>query len=154
MNAVFLTWLIGCGLSLIPLGSTAAFLNMQTIGNSGLIVSYLICVACRLHHRSAVGPYGHLAKPPPFFLGKTLGNIINVVAILFLICFLVSGMFPIAPNPTVSAMNFSSLALGSILIIALISYVWLRKTYLGAGVGATVEMVDMEIMSKNFDRRV
>jgi choline transport protein len=154
MNAVFLTWLIGCALALIPLGSTAAFINIQTIGNSGLLVSYLICIASRLWHRNAVGPYGNLTKPPSFFLGKTIGNIVNTIAILFLLCFLVSGMFPVEPNPTVETMNWSSLALGSTLIIAIVSYVWLRKTYLGAGVGSSLELVDMEVNSKNFDRRL
>ncbi|KAF7511450.1 hypothetical protein GJ744_004639 [Endocarpon pusillum] len=155
IHAVFLTWVIGCGLALIPLGSTAAFVNIQTIGNSGLLVSYIICIACRLYHRNAVGPYGSLVKPPPFFLGKTLGNVVNSLAVLFLICFLVSGMFPVAPNPTVETMNWSSMALGSTLIIALVSYVWLRKTYLGPGVGSvgSVELADMETDGKIFDRR-
>jgi choline transport protein len=154
INAVFLTWLIACALALIPLGSTAAFVNIQTIGNSGLIVSYLICIACRLYHRNAVGPYGNLPKPPAFFLGKTLGNVTNTIALLFLFCFFVSGLFPLGPNPTVKEMNFSSLALGATLLIAVISYIWLRKTYLGAGVGSTVELVDMEMKDKNFDRQV
>jgi choline transport protein len=153
INAVFLTWLIACGLALIPLGSTAAFINIQTIGNSGLLVSYLICISCRLYHRNAVGLYGNLGKPPSFFLGKTLGNVVNTLAILFLFCFLVSGMFPVFPNPTVETMNWSSLALGSTLIISIISYVWLRKTYLGAGVGGSVELVDMQLDGKSFDRQ-
>lgn len=146
---MFLTWLIGCGLALIPLGSTAAFLNIQTIGNAGLLTSYILCIGCRLYHRNAVGPFGSLPRPPAFYLGKTLGNIVNILALLFLICFLVSGMFPAIPNPTVETMNFSSLALGGTLIIAIISYIWLRKTYLGAGVGDSVELVDMEISTKS-----
>ena len=154
INAVFLTWLIACGLALIPLGSTAAFLNIQTIGNSGLLLSYLICIACRLYNRNAGSPYGNLSKPPSFFLGKILGNVINTIAILFLICFLISGMFPVEPNPTVETMNWSSFALGVTLLISVISYVWLKKTYLGAGMGDNVELVNMEIENKNFDRRV
>lgn len=154
VNAVFLTWLIACGLALIPLGSTTAFLNIQTIGNSGLLLSYLICISCRLYHRNAVGPYGSLCSAPTFFLGKILGNVINTAAILFLICFLISGMFPAAPNPTVESMNWSSFALGATLLISIISYIWLKDTYLGAGVGNNVELVGMEIEDKKFDRRV
>jgi choline transport protein len=153
INAVFLTWIIACGLALIPLGSTAAFVNIQTIGNSGLLTSYAICIGSRLHHRNAVGPYGTNAKPPAFFLGKMGGNIINTLAILFLICFWVSGMFPSGPSPTVESMNWSSLALGLTLIIAMISYIWLKRTYLGAGVGNTVELLDMEVDGKSFDQR-
>ena len=150
---MFLTWVIACCLGLIPLGSTAAFINIQTIGNSGLLVSYLVCIASRLYHRNAVGLYGNLSKPPSFFLGKTIGNIVNTLAILFLICFLVSGMFPLYPNPTLSSMNFSSLALGTTLIISIVAYVWLKKSYLGAGVGGSVELVDIHADGKSFDQQ-
>ena len=154
VNAIILTWLIGCGLALIPLGSTAAFINIQTIGNSGLLTSYITCVACRLHHRNSIGPHGKLPQPPPFFLGRTLGNVINTIAILFLFCFLISGMFPVAPNPTISSMNWSSLALGGTVLVAGLAYIVRGKKYLGAGVGATVELMDVNVDSKSFDRRL
>lgn len=152
VNAVILSWFIACCLALIPLGSTAAFINIQTIGNAGLLSSYAICIAARLHHRNAVGPYGTHSKPPAFFLGKTGGNIVNVLAIAFLICFWVSGMFPSAPNPTVESMNWSSLALGLTLLLAMVSYIWLKKTYLGAGVGSIVELLDVDADGKAFDQ--
>lgn len=90
-------------------------------------------------------PIRELGQTTLLFLGQVVGNVVNVVAVLFLICFLVSGMFPAEPNPTVSSMNFSSLALGSTLVIAMISYIWLRKTYLGAGVGTSVDLVSSDI---------
>lgn len=157
INAVLISWVIACGLACIPLGSTAAFLNIQTIGNSGLLVSYIICISCRLHHRNTVGPYGTLPEPPPFFLGKWGGNIINTLAILFLTCFVVSDMFPPAPNPTVETMNWSSLALGGTICLALLCYTRLRKSYLGAGIGnGRVEMVNLDAVSesKSFDKQV
>jgi len=161
INAVLISWVIACGLACIPLGSNAAFLNIQTIGNSGLLVSYIICISCRLYHRNAVGLYGTLTSRPPFFLGKIGGNLINSVAIGFLICFVVSDMFPPAPNPTVETMNFSSLACGGTIVVALICYIRLRKSYLGADVGnARVEMVNFEPVdvdaseTKSFDKRV
>ena len=157
MNAVILTWLIGCALSLIPLGSTAAFVNIQTIGNVGLLASYILCIACRMHHRYAVGVLGHLQKPPPFFLGKTMGYVVNLTAILFLTCFLISSMFPVGPNPSIQSMNWSSLAFGITLAIASACYFRLHKTYLGPDVGHhEVELVhiDLESTAKSFDRRV
>jgi choline transport protein len=157
VNAVLISWVIACGLGCIPLGSSAAFLNIQTIGNSGLLVSYIICIGCRLYHRNFVGPYGTLSTPPPFFLGKIGGNLINTIAVLFLTCFVVSDMFPPAPNPTIQTANWSPLALGGTIVVALICYIWLRKTYLGAGVSRDlVEMVDvdMEAEAKSFDKQV
>jgi amino acid transporter len=139
VNAIIITYLIGCGLALIPLGSTVAFLNIQTIGNVGLMTSYIICIASRMHHRSTIGPYGHLQKPPPFFLGKIMGHVVNLTAILFLFCFLISSTFPPAPHPTVESMNWSSLALGATITIAATCYIRLHKTYLGPDLGHQVE---------------
>lgn len=151
INATILTWLIACGLALIPLGSTAAFVNIQTIGNSGLLSSYVLCIGCRLYHRNYACTYGSLPKHPPFYLGKTRGNIINIVSILFLIVFLVSGAFPVAPRPTFSSMNWSSLALGVTLVIALIAYIPLKKKYLGAGVGPSFELGAVDLDGKSSD---
>lgn len=145
---------IGCCLGLIPLGSTAAFVNIQTIGNSGLLVSYIICISSRIHHRHRVGPYGTLGKRPAFFLGEKGGDFINVVAILFLTVFLVAGMFPPSPNPTTEEMNWSSLALAATLIVAAFSYIWLRKSYLGPDVGTRVEVLDVDgAVKRKFDEK-
>jgi hypothetical protein len=157
INAVIISWVIACGLACIPLGSAVAFLNIQTIGNSGLLVSYIICIGCRLHHRNSVGPYGTLPHAPPFFLGKWGGNIINTVAICFLTCFVVSDMFPPAPNPNTVTMNWSSLALGGTICVSLLCYSRLHKSYLGAGIGnASLAMVnlDLETETKTFDKKV
>ena len=140
----FLSWIISCGLACIPLGSTVAFLNIQTIGNSGLLTSYIICISCRLYHRNLVSSYGRLSEPPPFFLGRIGGNLINSVALLFLFCFLVSDLFPPMPHPDATTMNWSCVALGGTTLLALFCYIWLRKSYLGAGAGNDfVEMVDV-----------
>lgn len=157
INAVCLSWFIGCCLVLIPLGSTSAFLNIQTIANGGLLTSYVICVACRLYHRNAIGLYGTLEKRPPFGMSKIVGNIVNTFAICFLIVFLVACMFPGAPNPTVESMNWSSMALGTTVFIALFAYIWLHKKYLSSENERTSdsdgrESVGMDMENKAFDR--
>jgi choline transport protein len=125
-----LTLVIGCVIAVVPLGSNAAFLNLQNISNSGLLVSYFISIACRMHNRNLGSVWGNLDSPPPYYLGKTGGNVINTIALAVLIVFLVATMFPTAPNPTVSTMNWTSLALGATVFVAVVSYVWLRKDYL------------------------
>lgn len=151
-NAVMLTWFIACGLALIPLGSSAAFVNIQTIGNSGLLVSYVICIACRIYNRNYCGTYGNLAERPPFYLGRILGNVVNILAVCFLIVFLVSGAFPMAPNPTTELMNWSSLALGAAIIVAWITYVLRGEEYLGAAVERPIEFANVQVTSKSSDR--
>jgi choline transport protein len=74
--------------------------------------------------------YGNLTKPPPFYLGKVGGNIINGVAILVLVVFLVASTFPTAPHPSLDLMNWSSLALGCVVTVAALCYLRLRKRYL------------------------
>jgi len=69
-------------------------------------------------------------KPPPFYLGKLGGNIINGIAIAALIVYLVAATFPAAPNPTPTTMNWSSLALGGTVTVAGLAYIRLRKNYL------------------------
>lgn len=143
-----LTMIIGCCLAIIPLGSNSAFLNIQTIGNVGLIVSYIISITCRMHNRNYGTVYGNLGKPPPFYLGKIGGNIINSIAIAVLIVYLVSATFPTAPHPTTNLMNWSSLALGATVLIAGLSYIRLRKTYLQHERATPFEEVDVNVDSK------
>ena len=134
INAILLTWVIGSVIALIPIGSSVAFLNIQTIGTAGLESSYILCIAARLYSRNfGPSPFGNLSSPPPFYLGHTLGNVLNVVALLFLVCFLTAACFPPAPNPTPESMTWSSAALGGTIIIALVAYVFRGRKYLGAG---------------------
>ncbi|KAI1947706.1 hypothetical protein LOZ12_003156 [Ophidiomyces ophidiicola] len=147
-NAVFLTWFIGCLIALIPLGSSEAFLNIQSIAITALLASYIIAILCRLHNRNFGSVYGNLSRPPVFFLGKLGGNIINIVALGFLICFLVSATFPIAPHPTPKSMNWSSLALGSTVIVALIAYIVRGHKYLGPDVVVPADDSDKVTVDK------
>lgn len=107
MNAAIVTCFIGILISLIAGASPFAFLIIQTIGNSGLLTSYIITIACRVHHRNYVSVYGTRQDRPPFFLGKFWGNVINVFAIICALAFFVVGFFPVAPHPTSSTFNWS-----------------------------------------------
>lgn len=155
-HAIALSWFIGSCIALIPLGSNAAFLNIQTISIAGLLSSYIVCISCRLYHRNAVGVYGSLAIRPPFCMSKMVGNIINVLALMILVVFLISSMFPVTPNPTVTSMNWTSAALGGTVFISLVAYIRLHKKYLGPEVErlsdlGRVTTIDGEIESKRFD---
>ena len=141
-NAIILTFVIGSLMGIIPLGSSVAFLNIQSIGISGLEASYLCCILARLYNRNfSSSPYGNMSHPPPFYLGHTLGNIINIIALLFVTCFLVSACFPPVPNPSPEAMTWSSAALGGTVIIALVAYAVRGDKYQGAGTKPFVDEI-------------
>lgn len=130
LNAVLLTLFIGSCISIVPLGSATAFFSIQTIGNAGLLTSYIICIWARFYNRNWGTMYGNLHKPPPFYLGKTGGNIINLIAIASLIVFLAATCFPSAPNPTSDTFNWASVALVGTIIVAGLAYIRLHKDYL------------------------
>lgn len=138
MNVIILTWIIGTIIALIPLEFTVAFLNILAISAAGLMSLYILCILCilaRLCNRDfGPSPYGNLSHPPSFYSGHTPGNVLNVVAIMFLTCFLVAACSPSAPSPTPDAMAWASAAPGGTVIIALVAYVFRGRKSLGPDV--------------------
>ncbi|KAF2100271.1 hypothetical protein NA57DRAFT_64897 [Rhizodiscina lignyota] len=118
-RAVWITGIIGILISLLAAGSSFAFLIIQTIGNSGLLTSYIITISCRLYHRNNVSLYGTRDTRPPVFLGKIWGNIINITAIICAGIFSVTDFFPAAPHPTASTFNYSVVVWGGIGVLAI-----------------------------------
>jgi hypothetical protein len=94
-----------------------------------------------MHNRKFSSIWGNINPPSPSYLGKTSGNITNTIALAALVVFFTSTMFPTAPNPTLSAMNWSCLALGTRILVAVFSYIWLKKGYLESEY--TVENVEL-----------
>lgn len=89
------------------------------------ISSYILCILARFCNRNfGHSPYSNLSYPTPLYLGHTLGNAFNVVAIMFLTCFLVAACFPTAPNPTPDTMAWASAVPGGTVIIALVAYMF------------------------------
>jgi choline transport protein len=101
-----------------------------------------------MHNRNYGSVYGNLTKPPPFYLGIMGGNIINGIAIAVLIVYLVAAAFPTVPHPTPDLMNWSSLALGATVLVAGLSYIRLRKTYLQHDHASPIEAVSVVVDSK------
>lgn len=113
------------------------------------MVSYIVAILCRLHNRNYGSVYGNLNKPPPFFLGKIGGNIINILALMFLVCFLVSGTFPVAPKPTLQSMNWSSMVLGAVFLFAMGAYFVRGHKYLGPNVAVPRDIQQVTVETKD-----
>lgn len=132
-------------LTCIAIGSEVAYGIFVSLNVSGLVTSYIICIACTspltLRLLSLVNRLfsGILRKrllkepfpPSPFNLGRA-GNAINIIALCFLVIVWVFQFFPFAPNPGVKDMNWSCVIWATVLVFFMIYYtVWGRRNYLG-----------------------
>lgn len=127
VNAVLVTLLCTILLSLIIIGSTIAFNVITSLGQIGLVSSYIIVIACVFAKRIK----GEALLPSRFSLGK-FGVMVNGMALLFLGVAFIFLFFPAAPNPTPASMNWSFLLFGFIVGFSLIYYwIWGRHVYVG-----------------------
>lgn len=127
VNAVLVTLFCTILLSLIIIGSTIAFNVITSLGQVGLISSYIIVIACVFAKRVK----GEALLPSRFSLGK-FGFLVNGLALLFLGLAFIFLFFPAAPDPTPASMNWSCLLFGFILGFSLIYYwIWGRHVYVG-----------------------
>jgi amino acid transporter len=114
-------------LSCIISGSSIAFNVITSLGQLGLVSSYIVAIACILAKRIR----GEKLLPSRFNLGRS-GIVVNSIAIAFLSLSFVFLFFPAAPHPTAESMNWSILMFGSIVIFSLVYYyVWGRYSYVG-----------------------
>lgn len=126
-NAVLVTLLCTTLLSLIIIGSTIAFNVITSLGQLGLVSSYIIVIGCIFAKRLR----GEALLPSRFKLGRA-GIVINALALCFLSLAFIFLFFPAAPHPTPQSMNWSCLMYGFILTFSLIYYyVWGRHNYVG-----------------------
>lgn len=123
INALLITLLLTTLLSLIILGSTIAFNVITSLGQLGLVSSYIIVIACIFAKRLRREPL----LPSRFSLGRG-GIVVNALALCFLALAFVFLFFPAAPHPSPASMNWSCLMFGSILAFSLVYY-WVRGRF-------------------------
>jgi choline transport protein len=111
------TLLFSCLLSLIIIGSSTAFNILISLGNISLYCSYIIVIGCVLRKRLV----GEPLLTSQFDLGRA-GIFVNSIAFIYLAVAIVFIPFPSAPNPTLIAMNWSSLMFGCLVIFSVVYY--------------------------------
>ncbi|KAF1974376.1 amino acid transporter [Bimuria novae-zelandiae CBS 107.79] len=128
VNALLATCIITSLLSLIILGSTIAFNIITSLGQLGLVFSYLIAITCMVSKRFRA-PNDLLRAR--FSLGRA-GVFINALALCFLTLVSVLLFFPAVPNPSAESMNWSCLMFGGLVVFAL-GWYWVvgRYRYVG-----------------------
>ncbi|KAK3317953.1 amino acid permease [Apodospora peruviana] len=126
LNSVLITFVITALLSLINIGSHAAFNAIGSMATSAILGTYIISFTCMVLRR--------LRGPLPsrrWSLGK-FGMAVNVGAIMFLLVVWVFTFFPIAGGEflTLETMNWNSLMFGACMLFAVVYYfIFGKHTY-------------------------
>ncbi|KAI7474376.1 hypothetical protein KC357_g5215 [Hortaea werneckii] len=95
VNAILVSFTFAACISLVNIGSTAAFNSITSLGTGTLTISYIICLSCMIWLRIAGKPL----LPSRFDLGRSFGLALNVVAVGFLLLVFVIAFFPPVPQP-------------------------------------------------------
>ncbi|KAF2112082.1 amino acid/polyamine transporter I [Lophiotrema nucula] len=127
VNAILATLFFTTLLSLIMIGSSIAFNVITSLGQLGLLLSYIVAISCIFAKRLR----GEPLLQSRFSLGRG-GFVVNGIALCFMTLAFALMFFPAAPHPTPQSMNWSCLMFGSIMGFSLIYYwIWGRYQYVG-----------------------
>ncbi|KAK6436559.1 hypothetical protein LTR95_007251 [Oleoguttula sp. CCFEE 5521] len=113
INAILVSLVICVLLSLINIGSAVALNAILALGTGSILASYLICISCITIKRVR----GETLPTRKWSLGRW-GLPINVVALCWLVPIFVFIQFPGVTPTTAKSMNFSSLLIGFVVIVA------------------------------------
>ncbi|KAK5124293.1 hypothetical protein LTR85_001996 [Meristemomyces frigidus] len=116
-NAVCVTFVFTALLSLINIGSTAAFNAIASMATNALLSTYIISMTCLLIRRLR----GPVLPPRRWSLGS-LGLPINVIAVLFLLWIWTFCFFPQTTPVTLATMNWNVVINAGVMLFAVIYY--------------------------------
>ncbi|TKA81744.1 hypothetical protein B0A55_01124 [Friedmanniomyces simplex] len=117
LNAVLVTFCCTALLSLINIGSTAAFNAVSSMGTNALLTTYIISIGCVVVRRLRSLPL----PARRWSLGRA-GLFVNLIALAFLLWIWVFLFFPQTTPVTLSTMNWNILINGGVMILALAYY--------------------------------
>jgi choline transport protein len=127
LNALCVSLVIVCLLSLINLGSSVAFNAIISLGVAALISSYIVSIFCLRLKRWR----GEPLPPARWSMGK-IASSVETIAILFLVVVWVFTFFPLTREITLETMNWSSVIFFSVVLISLVYYfAYARSIYTG-----------------------
>ncbi|CAI7583830.1 unnamed protein product [Penicillium glandicola] len=136
ISAILLTVTVAVLLSLINIGSDTAMEDIVSMAVSGIYLSYLM-VSVLLFYRRIRGDISlynenddDIVNVPgaklvwgPFHCPGIIGTAINGYAIIYVTIVVFFSFWPSTMNPTVETMNWSVLAIGGSMLLAIIYYV-------------------------------
>lgn len=127
LRSIIVTLIISTLLSLINIGSKAAYSNITSLGVNALLSSYIVSITCVCIKRWKKEPL----MSRKFSLGR-YGLAINMFSVAFLSLVWVMCFFPQVPHPKLDQMNWAAVIYGGVVIFALVYYIAKgRKVYVG-----------------------
>ncbi|ETS80727.1 hypothetical protein PFICI_08256 [Pestalotiopsis fici W106-1] len=133
INSILASLFITAILSLLNLGSSAAFNASVGLLSSAGAFSYMISIGCVLLKRLR-----RQALPPTRFNMGRLTIPVNGVSVVFMATIVVVVMFPVTAQPIPQSMNYGSVMFGGVAVIAIVYYSFHgRKVYEGPVVRLT-----------------
>ena len=115
--SVLVSTIITVLLSLINIGSTAAFNAIASVMIAALFTTYILSISAFIRARLLPGGI----PQSRFSLGR-FGMAINIFSVLYLCFAIIFTFFPTASNPTPVNMNWSILVFGVVIIFAVVQY--------------------------------
>ena len=127
LNAVCVSFVITCLLSLVNLGSAVAFNAIASLTVGAILSSYIISISCVALRKIRGDPLPHAR----WSLGRA-GLACNIIAVLFLVLVYVFAFFPLATPVELTTMNWSALIYGAVIIFSVCYYfIFGRHAYEG-----------------------
>lgn len=128
-NAILLSCFISILLSLINLGSTAAFEGIISLNVAALMASYIVSIGCVLYRR-IYEP--ELLPPARWSLGPRMGPVVNAIGLVYAVFAFFWSFWPTERHVDAVSFNWSLVIFMGVTIISLVMYfVQGRKVYTG-----------------------
>lgn len=118
VNSVYVTLAYTCILALIIIGSTTAFNIILSVSATGLFTSYLVVIGTVLARKLRNEPF----PATRFAIPRTIGIIVNLIAMCFLSVAFLFLFFPATPSPDAATMNWGILIYGVVIIFSMLYY--------------------------------
>ncbi|KAL4948130.1 amino acid/polyamine transporter I [Aspergillus filifer] len=128
VNAIALSCIISCLLSLINIGSSTAFHAIISLNVAALMYTYIISISCVIYRKLK-----HPESLPPrrWDMGKW-GLPVNVIGLVYSCFALFWSLWPGDRHVTADNFNWSVVIFGGVGVISVLMYVWRgRREYTG-----------------------
>ncbi|KAI9803960.1 MAG: hypothetical protein M1833_000241 [Piccolia ochrophora] len=127
LNSIMVSFVVTVLLSLINIGSTAAFNAIASLSVVSLFTGYIMSIGCYTWKKLT-----HQPLPPSRWSMGRIGPAVNIFALLWLAFAIIMAFFPIATPVTPETMNWAILVYGAVVIFAVGAFfVRGRKAYSG-----------------------